>query len=77
MAVVGTENRKEPQGRCELVPTQWVHDVIRGSGTAVSHCVIVYSVAHSIQHFGVVGKVQGHIVYFLTGGFPSHTGTHT
>ncbi len=42
----GTENRKEPQGLCELVRTQRVHDVIRGSGTAVLHCVIVYSVAH-------------------------------
>lgn len=46
VVTAGTENRKEPQGLSELVQTQRVHDVIRGSGTAVSHCVIVYSLAH-------------------------------
>lgn len=42
----GTENRKEPQGLGELVQTWRVHDVIWGSGTAVSHCIIVHSMAH-------------------------------
>lgn len=31
--------------------TQRVHDVIRGSGTAASHCVIVYSAARSCPIF--------------------------
>lgn len=46
VVMAGTENRKEPQGLSELVQTQRVHDVIWGSGTAVSHCVIVYSLLH-------------------------------
>lgn len=38
---------REQEGttRTQWVRTQRVHDVIRGNGTAVSHCVIVYSVA--------------------------------
>lgn len=70
VVTTGTENRKEPQGLSELVQTQRVHDVIWGSRTAVSHCVIVYSLARCVQYIDVVEKVQGHKrVYFLVGGF--------
>lgn len=51
VVTTGTENRKEPQGLGEIVRTKRVHDVIPGSGTAVLHCVIVYSVARSYPKF--------------------------
>lgn len=39
------ENRKEPQRLSEPVCTKGVHDVIEGSVTAESYCVIVYPLA--------------------------------
>lgn len=61
------ENRKEPNGPSELVWTRRVHDVICGSGTAVSHCVILFSCSSLVSHiFCVVGQARGHMsVYIL------------
>lgn len=71
------ENRKEPNGLSELVWTQRVHDVICGSGTAVSHCVIVFSCSSLVSHiFCAVGQTQGHMsVYILL--FFLHASCHT
>lgn len=44
-----------------------VHDVIRGSGTAVSHCVIVYSAAHLYPTFSVLlGSCKVAAVVFVS-----------
>lgn len=66
VALAGTVNRKEPQPLGEVLRTQRVHDVIRGSGDiciALCHCVLC----------GSFWTQQGHAVYFLSAEFLFHS----
>lgn len=55
VALAGTVNRKEPQQLGEVLRTQRVHDVIRGSGDiciALCHCVLCGSPCPAFWCFG-------------------------